>query len=231
MPPSRLLIVDDSHLVREALAITLVGQGHEVEQAEHGLAGWERLLRGGIDLVLLDIVMPVMDGFGLLDRIHADHELRELPVVILSNDDEVEHVARCFELGAEEFVHKPWNELILDARVRQLLERKRLRDREREHLRGLATFEAAASAIESGTFDPASLEELVGRDDSLGQLARVFAKMARDVQAREQQLRQEVACLRIEIDQAKRRRQFRDVVEMDYFQQLQERARQLRSHR
>jgi DNA-binding response OmpR family regulator len=148
---------------------------------------------------------------------------------MISALDEIDSVVRCVEMGAEDYLPKPFNPVLLKARIGACLEKKRLRDQEVEYLRHVAQVTTAASAVEAGAFQPETLAEVAGRSDGLGQLARVFQRMGREVQAREQRLRQQVQALRIEIDQAKRARQVAEITDTDYFQQLQERARKLRS--
>ena len=86
------------------------------------------------DLVLLDVMMPVLDGIETLARLKADERLRHIPVIMISAVGEIDRVARCIELGAEDYLPKPFNKVILRARVGASLDRKRLRDSERAHL-------------------------------------------------------------------------------------------------
>src|SRR5439155_26919518 len=99
-------------------------------------------------------------------------------------------VVRCIEMGAEEYLPRPFNPVLLQARIGACLEKKRLRDQEVLYLQQVARVTAAAAAIEADTFDPDSLGEIAGRPDALGQLARVFQRMAREVYARQQRLKQ-----------------------------------------
>jgi two-component system, cell cycle response regulator len=135
---------------------------------------------------------------------------------------------RCLELGADDFLSKPFNPVILRARIGACLERKRLRDAEAEYLRAVAAVTDAAGRVEAGTFEVESLAPVAERDDALGRLARVFEAMAKEVYTREQRLRSQVAQLRIEIDRAKMERQVSDITETDYFRKLRERAKDLR---
>jgi nitrate/nitrite-specific signal transduction histidine kinase len=108
------------------------------------------------------------------------------------------------------------------------MEKKRLRDQEIEYLRNVDHVTAAAAAVEAGVFDPETLTRIAARRDELGQLARVFQRMAREVRAREWRLKQEVQQLRIEIDEVRTARQVAEITETDYFQDLQRKADQLR---
>jgi DNA-binding response OmpR family regulator len=131
-------------------------------------------------------------------------------------------------MGAEDYLPKPFNPVLLRARIGACLEKKRLRDQELDYLREVARVTEAAGRVEGGDFDPASLAEVASRHDALGQLARVFQHMAHEVYAREQHLKQQVHELRIEIDEVKKARQVAEITETDYFQTLQEKARRLR---
>jgi DNA-binding response OmpR family regulator len=135
---SRLLVADDNKVNRLLLCRSLVLMGHEVASADNGRTALDRLRAERFDLLLLDLEMPEMDGFGLLEQRAADPGLRELPVIVTSSLEGVGQVARCIELGADDYLHKPVNPLLLKARVDASLERKHLRDRERELLARLA---------------------------------------------------------------------------------------------
>jgi len=136
-PPGRLLVVDDTEANRDLLARRLRALGHGVETAVHGREALELLASKPIDLVLLDIMMPEMDGFQVLERLRADPALRTIPVIMISAVDEVDAVARAIELGATDYLPKPFNPVVLRARVTATLEKKRLEDAERLHTREL----------------------------------------------------------------------------------------------
>jgi len=135
--PGRLLVVDDMETNRDLLARRLRALGHEVETAVHGRAALETLAARPIDLVLLDIMMPEMDGFAVLERMRADAVLRTIPVIMISAVDEIEAVAKAIELGAADYLPKPFNAVILRARVTATLEKKRLEDAARHRTREL----------------------------------------------------------------------------------------------
>jgi two-component system NtrC family sensor kinase len=128
----RILVVEDRASSRETLC-RYVGQlGHDVTPAENGRAALELLRQGpGFDLVLLDVLMPEMDGATALQRIRSDERLRETPVIMVSGLEEVETVVRCIEHGAEDYLYKPFDPVLLRARIGACLEKKRLRDAER----------------------------------------------------------------------------------------------------
>ena len=146
----RLLVVDDNKVNRLLLTRNLELQGHTVTQAENGRQALELLAVAACDLLLLDIEMPEVDGFGVLERLKADSRLRELPVIVTSSVEGLDKVVRCIELGAEDYLAKPLNPVLLKARVDASLEKKRLRDRQAELMRRFATPEVAQDLQESG---------------------------------------------------------------------------------
>jgi DNA-binding response OmpR family regulator len=223
-----LLVVDDNEMNRDILSRYLEQQGHGVAVAENGRQALEMVNTHSFDLVLLDIVMPEMDGYQVLQRLKADATWRDIPVIMISALDEIDSVVRCIELGAEDYLPKPFDPVLLKARIGAGLEKKRLRDLEVEYLRNVAHLTGAAAAVEAGTFDADSLADVAARLDELGQLARVFQHMAREVYAREQRLKQQVQQLSIELDEARQARQVAEITETEYFRQLQAKAQDLR---
>jgi DNA-binding response OmpR family regulator len=180
------------------------------------------------DLVLLDIMMPEMDGYQVLQRLKIDDAWRDIPVIMISALDEIDSVVRCIEMGAEDYMPKPFDPVLLRARISASLEKKRLRDQEVAYLRNVARVTAAAAAVEAGEYELESLADVARRTDGLGQLARVFQSMAHQVYAREQRLRQQVQDLRIELSEARQARQVAEIAETDYFRRLQAEAQSLR---
>jgi adenylate cyclase len=145
-----LLVVDDNRVNRLLLGRTLEQLGHRVTFAENGRQALEALRARPADLVLLDIEMPEMNGYETLDALQADPKLRDIPVVMMSSVEEVDSVARCIEAGAEDYLFKPVNPVLLRARVAASLEKKRLRDQQRELFRKFATAEVAEELLASG---------------------------------------------------------------------------------
>jgi adenylate cyclase len=148
--PGRLLIIDDNKVMRLLLARGLEQQGHSVAMAENGRRGLEMLRAERFDLVLLDIQMPEMNGFQVLEHITGDRNLREIPVIMISSLDEVDGVARCIQIGAEDYLFKPPNPVLLRARIISSLEKKRLRDQQRELFRKFAASEVADDLLAKG---------------------------------------------------------------------------------
>jgi adenylate cyclase len=134
MPTGRILVVDDEPLNREMLLRRLAKMGYTTTGAPNGRVALEIMGRESFDLVLLDIMMPIMDGYETLDRLKADRKLKHIPVVMLTALDEVASTVRCIEAGAEDYVPKPFNPVILRARITASMEKKRLRDQERAYL-------------------------------------------------------------------------------------------------
>ncbi|HMR65485.1 MAG TPA: response regulator [Anaerolineae bacterium] len=223
-----ILVVDDHSTNRLKLSLGLKKQGHTVEVAENGLKALAMLGEQSFDLVLLDIVMPELDGYEVLATMKADPCLRDIPVIVISALEEMDSIVKGIELGAQDYLPKTFDPVLLRARIGACLEKKRFRDQEIEYLRQVERLTEAAVAVESETFDLNCLAEVAARSDALGQLARVFQQMADKVYTREQRLKQQVQELRIEIDQAKQARQVTEITGTDYFQSLRSRASNLR---
>ena len=148
--PARLLVADDNKVNRLLLTRSLELQGHKVSSAENGRVALEMLRSEPYDLVLLDMEMPEMDGFQVLEQLVGDLQLRDLPVIVTSSLEGIHNVARCIELGAEDYLAKPVNPVLLKARIGSSLEKKRLRDQQKEMVRRFATSEVAEDLQQSG---------------------------------------------------------------------------------
>jgi two-component system cell cycle response regulator len=223
-----ILVVDDHRTTRLKLCLGLKQQGHTVGEAENGMQALEKIRTETFDLVLLDIMMPEMDGYQVLEQMKENKLLRDLPVIVISAMDDLESVVKGIELGAEDYLPKTFDPVLLRARIGACLEKKRLRDQEVDYLRNVARVTDAAAAVETESYDSQSLADVAARTDALGQLARVFSRMASEIYAREQRLKQQVHQLRIELDEARQARQVAELTESDYFQQLEAKAQDLR---
>jgi adenylate cyclase len=148
--PGRLLVVDDNKVNRLLLGRGLEQQGHQVAFAENGRQALELLHQGEFDLMLLDIQMPEMDGYQVLEKVSCDLNLRDIPVIVTSALEELDSVVRCIEMGAEDYLIKPVNPVLLRARIGAGLEKKRLRNQQRELIKRFATAEVAQDLEESG---------------------------------------------------------------------------------
>jgi len=145
-----LLVADDNKVNRLLLARSLTLQGHQVASAENGRIALEMLRGGGFDLLLLDMEMPEMDGFQVLEQLAADTALRDVPVIVTSSLEGITHVVRCIELGADDYLHKPVNPVLLKARIGSSLEKKRLRDQQKALVERFATSAVAADLQQGG---------------------------------------------------------------------------------
>jgi class 3 adenylate cyclase len=148
--PGIILIADDNPVNRLLLGRGLEQQGHTVIYAEHGREALDLLRARGFDLLLLDVLMPELDGYQVLAELKGDIHLREIPVVMTSSLDELDSVVKCVEMGAEDYLSKPINPVLLNARVTASLEKKRLRDQQRELIGKFATREVAEDLLTSG---------------------------------------------------------------------------------
>jgi adenylate cyclase len=164
--PGAILVVDDNEGNREMLSRRLARQGYRVASAEGGRRALDLLRSGAFDLVLLDVMMPEMDGYEVLRQLKADERLHDIPVVMISALDELDSVVRCIQLGAEDYLPKPFDPVLLQARIGACLEKKRLRDREVRHLRELAEWNHTLEQ---------RVQEQVAQVERLGRLKRFFS--------------------------------------------------------
>lgn len=135
--PSRILVVDDNASNRDLLSRRLQRQGHSVLQAEDGTIALAMVEREHLDLVLLDLMMPGISGYDVLTLLKSDPRSREIPVIMISALTELDAIVRCIEAGADDYLAKPFDPTLLRARVGSSLEKKHLRDREREMVEAL----------------------------------------------------------------------------------------------
>jgi DNA-binding response OmpR family regulator len=141
-------------------------------------------------------------------------------------------VVRCIEMGAEDYLQKPYDPVLLHARINACLDKRRMRDQEIAYLRAVADLTKAAELVEKGEFDATPLAAVAARDDALGTLARVFEKMAREVQARERQLRSDVQRLvAVEVDHREIVREVARVTATEAFEKARKHAEEVRARR
>ena len=138
-----ILVVDDNEINRDLLSRYLERQGHTVRVADNGRQALEMIATGAFDLVLLDIMMPELNGYQVLQHLKHSETWRDLPVIMISALDEIDSAVRCIELGAEDYLRKPFNPVLLRARVQACLEKKRLRDLKVAQQRQLTELNAA----------------------------------------------------------------------------------------
>jgi adenylate cyclase len=127
---SRILIVDDTEAIRELLARRLGREGHHVVEVANGRAALDRVARETFDLILLDMMMPDLNGYEVLTQLKANVRFRHIPVIVISALDEIDSVVRCIEAGAEDYLSKPFDPILLRARIGASLEKVRLRESE-----------------------------------------------------------------------------------------------------
>lgn len=125
-----ILVVEDNGISRDMLCRRVERQGHRIAQAENGRLALEMVAKHDFDLILLDVMMPEMDGYQALQRLKSDDSSRDIPVIMLSALGEMDSVVKCIELGAEDYLSKPFDPVLLKARIDAGLEKKRLRDQE-----------------------------------------------------------------------------------------------------
>jgi DNA-binding response OmpR family regulator len=226
-----ILVIDDEEANRMLLCRRLIRDGYSVQVADTGEAGLALAARESVDVILLDVMMPGISGYEVLARLKADGALREIPVLMITAVDGAESVTRCIALGADDYLAKPFDPVVLGARVRACVTRKRARDFELAYLRGVARVTAAAVAVETGHFSAASLDEVAQRPDALGNLARLFRRMAIEVAARQRRLEEQVQQLTIAIDDARKGAEVCEITESEYFRDLKARARDFSARR
>jgi adenylate cyclase len=137
MQSSHILVVDDNASNRDVLERRLMRERHNVTTATNGAAALELAARQDFDLILLDLIMPEMSGFEVLRRLKTEERTQDIPVIVISALDEIDSVVRCIEAGAEDYLSKPFNPVLLQARVGASLEKKWLRDREKKFIADL----------------------------------------------------------------------------------------------
>jgi class 3 adenylate cyclase len=165
LPDQTVLAVDDTP-ANLALLAGLLGDRYRVKVATTGAKALELALASAPDLILLDVMMPGLNGYQVLERIRADPRLRHIPVIMISAVDEIESVIRCVELGAEDYLPKPFNPTLLQARVGASLEKKRLRDEVQSQAAQLAAWNQQLEQ---------RVQEQLAQLDRLGRLKNFFS--------------------------------------------------------
>ncbi|MDQ4107902.1 MAG: response regulator [Actinomycetota bacterium] len=133
-----ILIVDDDPVTRLMLTGSLERHGHHVAMAEDGPQALDLVRSKSVDVILLDVLMPQMDGYGVLEQLKGDADLRHIPVIMVTSVDDIDSAVRCIELGADDYLSKPIDPVLLAARINAGLTKKRLHDLEKEHLEQVA---------------------------------------------------------------------------------------------
>ena len=230
--PGRLLLVDDDPLNLDLLAQRLTRQGHIVSCVADGQLALEALRRQPFDLVLLDVIMPRLDGYATLAALKADEQWRSIPVIMISALDELSSVVRCIEAGAEDYLAKPFNSTLLRARVGACLEKKLAYEKQ------IALYQQLLSSQRQLDRDLAEAHRRVAQmapevrqDPGVAPLLEAFARMSGAVSRRETDLRSTISELKIEINRQQLGSQLRAIVADPGFASLSERARAMRDRR
>ncbi len=158
-----LLVVDDNTVNRLVLGRYLEQQAHTVAYAENGRQALEMLRAQTFDMLLLDIEMPEMNGYQVLEQMRSDVRLRDMPTIVTSALDEMDSVVRCIQMGAEDYLTKPVDQVLLKARIDASLEKKRLRDGQRDLLRKMEAELDFARKVQRSIL-PAQLPRIMGCD-------------------------------------------------------------------
>jgi DNA-binding response OmpR family regulator len=170
-----ILVIDDNEMNRDMLARRLGRYGYDVDVAENGEHGLEKMRDGNFDLVMLDIMMPKMNGYEFLEHVKTDERLSQIPVIMISAVDDLDSVVKCIELGAEDYLFKPFNPVLLKARISASLDRKRttetfsaIQDHSAEMAETIMTIQHDLQILKSGKSGNLNLEQstIVNRIDS-----------------------------------------------------------------
>jgi diguanylate cyclase (GGDEF)-like protein/PAS domain S-box-containing protein len=198
-----ILIVDDHDYIRNALARQLERAGHTVVLRSDGIQALEAVQQQTFDLILLDILMPGMRGDRVLAALKSDHALRHIPVIVISGDQDLDLVAHCIELGAADYLGKPFNATILHARVNACLEQKRLRDAEQAYLRMRLQLLSTAADHPATAHDPA-IQQAVQNPASLEAVDQTLQAMLNRLEAEQRERRrveEELRTLNLALEQ------------------------------
>jgi len=133
----KILVVDDNEMNRDMLSRHLKRQGHSVNEAESGAEALQIIQREDYDIIILDLMMPGMNGYQVLERIKQDQKLSRIPVIMISALDEMESLIRCIEMGAEDYLPKTLDPILLKARINASLEKKRLQEKEKGYINAI----------------------------------------------------------------------------------------------
>ena len=155
----KALVIDDEALPRMLLSTSLAEEGYDVCEASSGKTALQSMQDQPFDIVLLDLIMPEMDGFEVLKQMKSDPKLRDLPVVVVSGNDDMESVVHCLEMGAVDHLSKPFDPALLHTRIRAAMALREFKVEELLHRAAVATGEAQASLKPDEIEDPESKVE------------------------------------------------------------------------
>ena len=232
MPFGKVLAVDDDGFNLDILAKFLHKQGHVVTTAEDGLEALDILSKTSFDLILLDVMMPNLDGFETLRRIKQQENLLSTPVIMISALDELSSVIKCIECGAEDYLPKPYNSTLLRARVGACLERKAWVDR---HLELIDKLEESQKIIDTEIKNSEAQLDLLhekyqGVVDVIP-LVDAFARMNASLVGQRRQIAETLQDVQIKINRTKVSDQVRTIISNPQFSSLSDRAKAMRARR
>lgn len=157
---AQVLIVDDSRSNRLKMQLALQVLGHKALTAENGSKALDMLSQHQFHLVLLDIEMPVLDGFGVLSSMLEHPEYRDIPIIVISASTHMDNIVRAIELGAQDFLPKNFNQVLFRARVDACIEKKKLADLRKEHLAQISREKQQVDSLLRSTLPTAAIKEL-----------------------------------------------------------------------
>jgi sigma-B regulation protein RsbU (phosphoserine phosphatase) len=228
----KVLAVDDDNFNLEILAKFLCKQGYLVTTAEDGIQALCELEKGDYDLVLLDVMMPNLDGLETLKRIRQQESLAATPVIMISALDELSSVVKCVEAGAEDYLPKPYNATLLRARIGSCLQRKAWIDK---HLHLIEKLEISQASIDAGLkASTVQLDLLAGQQGNATDfqpLRDAFARMSASLVGQKRQIAETINDLQIEINRKQVSAQVKSIVSNPEFASLGERAQAMRERR
>ena len=197
--PGRLLVVDDQAFFRNKIGRSLTTLGYLVETVSSGTEAISHARTRDIDVILLDLLMPDMDGYAVIRKLQNDQALKNVPIIVISAlQEDTASVVEAIKLGAEDFLPKDYSQQILQARVNACLRKKRNRDQELDRLSALQRLMNATDLLEQGTYNPSKLglDAIANRGDAVATLTAVFSRMAQQIYDRERKLRQNINTLK-----------------------------------
>jgi sigma-B regulation protein RsbU (phosphoserine phosphatase) len=228
----KILVVDDNAMNVEVLSARLARQGHIVSTASDGEEALHCVTQEPFDLVLLDVMMPKVDGYATLQALKAGEETQFIPVIMISALDELQSVVRCIEAGAEDYLAKPFNPTLLRARVDACLREKIRHDREVTLYKSLLQSQQVLERhIISSEKQLQSIPEDLLSDPRVTPLLQAFSEMTGALRNRESDLRVSMESLEIKIDHSDLQNHVGAIVSDPSFLALSQRAKAMRARR
>jgi sigma-B regulation protein RsbU (phosphoserine phosphatase) len=232
IPTGKVLAVDDDAFNLDILAKFLHKQGHVVTTAQDGLEALDVLSKASFDLVLLDVMMPNLDGFETLRRIKEQEDMLSTPVIMISALDELSSVIKCIECGAEDYLPKPYNSTLLRARVGACLERKAWVDRHLELIDKLEISQKIIDVeIKNSEVQLDLLKDKYHGVVDVNPLVDAFSRMNASLVGQRQQIAETLHDVQIKINRTKVSAQVRTIISNPQFSALNDRAKAMRARR